>query len=126
VESDFQRTSRHPFIHRIVTEDFELRGQRLRRGQLVFLGMAAANRDPAVFSDPDRFDASREPNKHMTFAFGAHMCIGAGLARRELEVALLALLRRMPGLRLDPERPARPRCTSLVLRGFESMPVRWD
>ncbi|WP_375765679.1 cytochrome P450 [Archangium gephyra] len=115
-----------PFIHRIVAEDFELRGRKLRRGQLVFLGMAAANRDPAVFSSPDSFDVSREPNKHMTFAFGAHLCIGAGLARRELEAALQALLRRMPGLRLDPERPARPRCTSLVLRGFESMPVRWD
>jgi cytochrome P450 PksS len=114
-----------PFMHRIVAEDLELRGRTLRRGQLVFLGLAAANRDPAVFPDPDRFDVAREPNPHRAFAFGPHMCLGAGLARRELEIATEALLRRMPGLRLDPERAPRLKCNSLLFRGFDSLPVRW-
>ncbi len=114
-----------PFMHRVVAEDLELRGRTLRRGQLVFLGLAAANRDPAVFPDPDRFDVGRAPNPHRTFAFGPHLCLGAGLARRELEIATGALLRRMPGLRLDPDRAPRLKCNSLLFRGFDSLPIRW-
>jgi cytochrome P450 len=114
-----------PFIHRIAAEDLELRGKSIKRGQLVFLGMAAANRDAHVFPEPDRFDVARENNRHLSFAFGPHMCLGASLARRELELALEALLRRMPELRLDEERPPRIKCNSLVFRGFDALPVRW-
>ncbi|KFE67682.1 cytochrome P450 [Hyalangium minutum] len=114
-----------PFIHRIAAEDFELRGRKIQKGQLVFLGMAAANRDPAVFPDPERFDITRQNNKHLSFAFGPHMCLGAPLARVELEIGFTALLERMPGLRLDEEQPPRIKCNSLVFRGFDSLPVRW-
>jgi cytochrome P450 PksS len=114
-----------PFIHRIATEDFELRGRTIQRGQIVFLGMAAANRDPAVFPDPDRFDITRQSNKHLAFAFGPHACLGSTLARYDLEIGLGALLERMPGLSMDEEQPARVKCHNLVFRGFDSLPVRW-
>ncbi|HEY0094849.1 MAG TPA: cytochrome P450 [Archangium sp.] len=68
---------------------------------------------------------THEHHRHVTFAFGPHLCIGAGLARRELEIALEALLRRMPELRLEEERPARLKCNSLLFRSFDSLPVRW-
>lgn len=125
VEEMLRYTPAVPFMHRIAMEDFELRGQPIRKGQLVFLGIAAANRDPAVFDEPERFDITRERNRHVAFAFGPHLCLGAGLARRELEIALQALLRRMPELRLDEARPARLKCNSLLFRGFDSLPVRW-
>ena len=92
---------------------------------MVFLGIAAANRDPDVFADPGRFDITRQNNKYVSFAFGPHLCLGAGLARRELELALRTLLRRMPDLRLDEQRPPRLKCNSLLFRGFDSLPVRW-
>jgi cytochrome P450 len=115
-----------PWIHRVVVETFELRGRTLRQGDMVFLGMAAANRDPEAFPRPDHFDISRDHHqKHLSFAFGPHHCLGAGLARRELEVALSVLLERLPGLRLDEERLPRLKCHSLLFRGFESLPVRW-
>jgi cytochrome P450 len=114
-----------PFIHRIAAEDFELRGKPIKRGQLVFLGMAAANRDASVFPEPERFDVARENNRHLSFAFGPHMCLGASLARKELEIALERLVQRLPGLRLDEEQPPRIKCNSLVFRGFDALPVRW-
>jgi cytochrome P450 len=114
-----------PFMHRIATEDIELRGRTIPRGQLVFLGMAAANRDPAVFPDPDRFDITRQNNRHLSFAFGPHMCLGAPLARLELEIGFETLLRRLPELRLDETQQPRIKCHSLVFRGFDSLPVRW-
>lgn len=114
-----------PFMHRIATEDIELRGRTIQRGQLVFLGMAAANRDPAVFPDPDRFDITRQNNRHLSFAFGPHLCLGAPLARLELEIGFETLLRRLPELRLDEAQPPRIKCHSLVFRGFDSLPVRW-
>jgi cytochrome P450 len=114
-----------PFIHRIATEKIELRGRTIQPGQVVFLGMAAANRDPSVFPDPDRFDITRQNNKHLAFAFGPHACIGATLARYDLELGLGTLLQRLPDLRLDEERPAAVKCQSLIFRGFDSLPVRW-
>lgn len=114
-----------PFIHRVATEDFELRGRTIRRGQLVFLGMAAANRDPSVFPEPDRFDIARQANKHIAFAFGSHICLGNRLARLELESAFELLLQRLPTLRLDEEKPPNLKANSLVFRGFYSLPVRW-
>jgi cytochrome P450 len=115
-----------PFIHRIATEDIELRGHTIQRGQVVFLGMAAANRDPSVFPEPDRFDITRQNNKHLAFAFGPHACIGATLARYDMEFGIGRLVDRMADLRLDEERAPRIKCHSLVFRGFESLPVRWS
>jgi cytochrome P450 PksS len=114
-----------PFMHRVAIEDFEFHGRTIRRGQILFLGMAAANRDPKVFPEPDRFDITRQNNRHVSFAFGPHTCLGATLARYELEIGLSRLLERMPGLRLDEERQPRLKFHSLVFRGFDSLPVRW-
>ncbi|HZH74556.1 MAG TPA: cytochrome P450 [Archangium sp.] len=116
-----------PFIHRLAAETFQYKGKTIEKGQMVFLGMASANRDPAVFPDPDRFDISRDytHQKHFSFAFGPHHCMGAGLARRELEIAIEELIARLPGLRLDETKPPKIKCNSLLFRGFESLPVRW-
>jgi cytochrome P450 len=116
-----------PSIFRVAVEDVQLRGRTIRTGDVVFLCMAAANRDPRAFQEPDRFDISRDnsPHRHLSFGFGTHHCIGAGLARRELETGLTLLLERMPELRLDETQPARVKCHSLNFRGFDRLPVRW-
>ena len=116
-----------PYIHRIAGETFHLHGCTIRKGDVVFLGMAAANRDPTVFPDPDRFDITRDHihQKHLSFAFGPHHCLGAGLARREIEIAIELLLQRMPGLRLDEEQLPRIKCSSMLYRGLESLHIRW-
>jgi len=113
-----------PFIHRIALEAMEMEGKRIEAGQIVFLGTTAANRDPEVFADPDRFDITRENvGRHLAFGYGPHGCLGAGLARQELAIGLSTLLRRLPDLRLDADHPPVRRCESLVFRGFSSLPV---
>jgi cytochrome P450 len=107
---------------RVATEDIEVRGKVIRAGSLVYLSVAAANRDPEVFPEPDHFDITRANNRHIGFGAGPHVCIGSGLAKRELEVGLLTLLRRFPNLRLSDETPKR-RCETLVFRGFEKLRV---
>ncbi|MBM4407546.1 MAG: cytochrome P450 [Chloroflexi bacterium] len=89
-ESSIQRGWRR------VTEDVDLHGHRLRNGELVFLMLGAANRDPAAFPHPNRFDSRRSPNRHLAFGYGIHLCIGAPLARLEASIALAELYRRHP------------------------------
>jgi cytochrome P450 len=85
-------------------QDFTLNGQQLKKGQMVFQMLNAANRDPAHFLDPDKFDIRREKNRHIAFGQGIHFCVGATLARTEGFVAIGTLIRRLPKLRLvDPE-----------------------
>lgn len=122
VEEILRYDSSVPFIHRVAKEDVEVRGRRIAKGQVVFLGLAAANRDPEQFPNPDRLDIARQPNKHVAFAVGPHLCLGAELARRELAVGLSGLCRRFPDLRFTSE-PPEPRCDSLMFRGFKSMPL---
>jgi cytochrome P450 len=88
-------------IPRIALEDFELRGNTIRRGQIVQLSIASANRDEAEFPDPDRFDVTKKPGKVLSFGHGPHGCLGAPLAMEEAQIALETLFRRMPELRLD-------------------------
>jgi cytochrome P450 len=114
------------FLQRIAREDLVLRGKRIREGELVYLSLGAANRDPEVFVEPDQFQVDRADNRHVAFGAGPHVCLGMTLARRELEVSLGRLMRRMPRLRFDEERPVRRRADSLVFRGLESLPVRFD
>jgi cytochrome P450 PksS len=114
------------FLRRIAREDLMVRGQTIRKGELVYLSLGAANRDPEVFTEPDRFDVDRADNPHLAFGAGPHICLGMTLARRELEVSLGRLVQRMPRLCLDEERPMRRRADSLALRGLESLPVRFD
>jgi cytochrome P450 len=112
-------------VDRYATRDVSLGGADVRAGDLVTVSIAGANRDPAVFADPDRFDPAR-PNvrAHLAFAQGPHFCLGARLARTEAELAVRALLDRLPGLRLDPARPHEPR--GLVFRKPPELHVRWD
>ena len=122
VEEVLRFDSSVPFIHRIAREDVEIRGRRIAKGQVVFLGLAAANRDPEQFPDPDRFDVARQPNRHVAFAVGPHLCLGAELARRELAMGLLGLFTRFPGLQFAAQ-PPEPRYESLMFRGFKSLPL---
>ncbi len=88
-------------IPRIALEDFDLRGNAIRKGQIVQLSIASANRDEAHFPDAERFDISRKPGRYLSFGFGPHGCLGAPLAKQETRIALETLFRRMPDLRLD-------------------------
>jgi pimeloyl-[acyl-carrier protein] synthase len=84
---------------RTAREDFEIGGVRIRKGQILHIMIGAANRDPDQFSDPDRLDISRNPNRHVTLGHGVHYCLGAALARLELRVALASFLDRFPTYR---------------------------
>ena len=110
-------------FHRYVLEDLEFGGFELRRGEMIGLLYGSANRDSQAFDRADEFDVGRAPNRHLAFGAGVHFCLGAQLARLELEVLFETLLRRLPMLRLDGEQPRyRP---GLVFRGLESLNIRW-
>ena len=94
--------SRQP---RVVRADTVLGGKTLRKGQTAFQMLNAANRDPAHFADPERFDIRRQDSRHMGFGFGIHFCVGALLARTESHIALSTVMRRMPEIRLAAEAP---------------------
>src|SRR5262249_21114673 len=111
------------FLHRVAAADLEVGGRRIHQGQVVLLSIAAANRDPEMFDQPDRFDVRRAARPHLAFTTGPHACLGRGLARLELEVALLSLFRRFPHLRLDPRDPSRRRRETLFFRGFDALPL---
>lgn len=114
-----------PFVFRIARCDLTLGGQEIPAGSVIALGLGAANHDPEKFVDPDRFDIVRSPNEHLGFGPGVHFCLGAVLARMELNICFSTLLRRLPNLQFDPDRPAISRQTSLVFKGFESLPVNF-
>ena len=110
---------------RVAREDLVVREKTIRKGEMLHLALGAANRDPEVFVEPDRFDVSRAHNPHLAFGSGSHQCLGMNVGRSELEISLGRLVQRMPRLRLDKERPMRRRIDSLALRGLESLPVRF-
>lgn len=107
-------------FERTATADVDLMGETVKQGQKVATLMGSANRDGDVFADADAFDVSRDPNPHVGFGMGLHFCLGAPLARMELEITLSRLLERFPGLHLAGEAPRRP---TWVLRGFERIDV---
>jgi cytochrome P450 len=107
---------------RIATAEVELSGVTIKPGEAVFVDNLAANRDPSVFENPNELDFHREQNPHITFGHGAHHCIGAPLARMELQVAIGALLKRFPLLRLDGEVAFKK---GRLIRGPQALPVRW-
>jgi cytochrome P450 len=110
---------------RVATEDVELPSGIVGKGQAVMATVAAANRDPAVFPDPDRFDITRPDSEHITFGYGPHYCLGANLARLELQVAFSALVRWLPWLELATAAGEVPWRSGLVMRGPEQLPVTW-
>jgi pimeloyl-[acyl-carrier protein] synthase len=90
---------------RLMKQDAALNGKALKKGQVVFQMLNAANRDPAYFKDPDTFNIRRENNRHIAFGFGPHFCIGATLARTEAFIAVGTLVQRFPSLRLVDAKP---------------------
>ena len=112
-------------VDRYATAGTRLAGAAIRAGDQVTVSIAGANRDPAVFADPDVFDLRRaNAGRHLAFAHGPHFCLGAHLARLEAQVAVGTLLARLPRLRLDPGYPSAPR--GLVFRKPPALRVRWD
>ena len=114
-DSPVQRTAR------IATEDVELGGKVIPKHALVVAAIGAANRDPEQFAEPDRFDIARADNHHLAFGFGIHFCLGAPLARVEAQIAIEALLRRMPRMALVIDTPDWR--LSSTLRGLSALPV---
>jgi cytochrome P450 len=107
-------------FERTAISDTPIGAVTVAQGQKIAALLGAANRDPEVFADPGRFDVGRSPNPHLGFGAGIHFCVGAPLARLELQTSLRTLLTRFPGLGLAAEPPAR---TEFVLRGLHALPV---
>jgi len=109
---------------RVSDVPIELGGDRIPAGEVCILLNGGANRDPAVFADPDRVDVRRDPNPHLSFGLGRHTCLGQSQARSELTNAFDVLLERFPELRLDEANPPAYR-DSLFLRGLATLPVQF-
>ncbi|MER7956221.1 cytochrome P450 [Streptomyces sp. NPDC096030] len=107
-------------------EDVELEGRLIKAGESVTLSLEAANRDPERFPDPDRLDVHRKATGHLGFGHGIHQCLGQQLARVEMTVALPALLRRFPTLRLAVPAAEVPLRTNMNIYGVHRLPVTWD
>jgi len=110
------------YFRRTVTEDTELGGVPLRRGDKVCVYYPSANRDADVFDDPDIFDVGRRPNPHLAFGIGEHFCLGSHLARMELQIIFEEILTRLPDI--DLAGPLR-RLRSNFIDGIKEMPVRF-
>ena len=111
---------------RMAAKDIELGGVRIPKGAVLDVAAGAANRDPARFPNPDKFDIFRKPqHKHFAFAYGPHVCIGQHLARVEMTRALNAILDHLPNLRLDPDKPA-PEIRGIMMRVPKHLHVRFD
>lgn len=109
-------------FERTATEDVDVAGVTVREGQKIAALLGSANRDPEVFPDADRMDVGRTPNRHLGFGAGIHHCLGAPLARLEMQTSLPVLFERFPSLVPDGEAVPRP---TFVLRGYERVPVTW-
>lgn len=107
------------------SQDVKLAGVDVPAGAYLHVAVGAANRDPSVFVDPDKFNIFRPVKRHVAFGFGPHVCIGQHLARMELTMALNTLLDRLPNVRLDADFPA-PEICGVLMRGAEHVHVRWD
>jgi cytochrome P450 len=110
-----QRTARMP------SDDVQVGGRTIARGEMVMPFIGAADRDPAQFPDPDRLDITRSDNRHVAFGMGIHFCLGAPLARVEGQIAINTLVQRLPGLALATEKPEYRQ--SLTLRGLTALHV---
>lgn len=121
VEEILRWTSTNAYVQRTATRDVEIRGRKIRAGQRVTLWNPSANRDEDIFVDPDCFDVTRNPNRHIAFGVGNHHCVGVKFARLELTVLLEQLLAR--NVRFELAGPIE-RLRSNFLQGVKHMPVR--
>ena len=108
---------------RVATRDVEMHGVTIEQGQQLVLMYSSANRDPAHFKDPERFDVTRYPNLHIAFGFGTHFCLGAALARLEIRIFFEELRRRVSGFRLTGDPVEMP---NAFVYGLRSVPVAFD
>ncbi|MEU1942402.1 cytochrome P450 [Streptomyces sp. NPDC020125] len=111
---------------RFATEPLTLAGQRIAEGEPVLVVLAAADRDPERFAEPDVLDLTRRDNQHLGYGHGIHYCLGAPLARLEAQTAIATLLRRLPGLRLAAEPEELRWRGGLIMRGLRTLPVTWS
>jgi len=109
---------------RRVAQDTELGGFTLKQGEWLALYLPGADLDPREFQSPERFDLARENKVHIAFGAGVHRCLGAHLARVELQVLYHQMLKRLPMFRLDPDQPASFHSGNII--AFDSLPIRWD
>ena len=106
-------------------EDIPLHGQTINQGDGILIALLSANRDPAVFENPNEFNITRQPNRHIAFGNGIHFCLGAPLARLEGEIAIGSLLKRFPALRLAPGAADTLEWSeSLLIHGLKALPVQ--
>ncbi|MFI6175184.1 cytochrome P450 [Nonomuraea sp. NPDC051191] len=110
---------------RVSTRDQEIGGQRVGKGEGIFVLGASANRDERVFDRPDEFDVARGARHHVAFGYGVHQCLGQNLARAELEIALRTLFERVPGLRVTVADEDVPAKYDGVVFGLKALPVAW-
>jgi cytochrome P450 len=109
----------------IATTDVQLGDVVVRAGEPVLCARSSANRDESIFSSPDELDFSRSPNPHVAFGYGPHHCIGANLARMELQVALGIILSRLPGLQMAVPENSLTWHDSTIMRGLAAFPITW-
>ena len=110
-------------LGRVALEDLEISSRKIKTGQGVNLLIGAANRDPEQFPDPDRLDITRKGNRHLSFGFGPHFCVGAALAEMEGQIAIETVLRHMPEIRLDT--PDLEWSDNPNFRGLKSLPMKF-
>jgi cytochrome P450 len=108
---------------RFALQDTEFLGQTIPAGEMIMASLLSANHDPEQFAEPERFDITRTPNRHLSFGSGIHFCLGAPLARLEAMIAIHLLLERLPRLRLAVEPSALRWRTGLLIHGLEQLPV---
>ncbi|MBW4644888.1 MAG: cytochrome P450 [Goleter apudmare HA4340-LM2] len=109
---------------RTAIANFEIGGKTIRKGVPVFLLVGSANRDPAQFPDADRLDLARPDNRHLAFGDGIHYCLGSGLARIQGQIAIHALIQRLPSLQLSTDTPQWRE--NIFLRGLQTLPVTFS
>lgn len=113
------------FLARQCAKDVEIRGVKIPKGAALSLACGSANRDEAVFDNPDEFDIDRARKPNIGFGYGAHLCLGMMVAKMEMDCLLDAMLDAWPGLRLDPQAPP-PQIVGMQLRGPRAVHVVWD
>ena len=109
---------------RLASETLEIGGHTIEKGERILLFLGAANRDPAQFPDPDRFDILRQENQHLAFGDGIHRCLGAALARLQAEIAIISLVQQLPNLELASDKLEWRK--NMVLRGVRTCPVKFS
>ncbi|UYO37165.1 cytochrome P450 [Bacillus zhangzhouensis] len=108
---------------RWATEDIEFSGKKFRKGDMIIISLASANRDEEIFENADTFDITRKINNHVAFGKGVHYCLGAPLARLEGEIAITTLFQRMPNLRLKTDLDLLKWRKSMIIRGLSEIPL---